>query len=469
MKLPAFILLFLYWVNIPAQWHSSFSDKQDSLTKYYVAPNKLPFEINSYLSDDDKVISEVFKTYLSHFDFYPVITFNESYRELKNAGFLMQLYFPVVEQIITAEKLPKELAFLPYAISLYNPLFVNKDNRVGAWGLQYIIARKYHLPVTGYIDRRKDIVASTRVAVCYLKDIYAKHHAWEPTVIEFFSSAAILEKAKRQARSEKINDYFKYLPLYVQHEYRQFFEAVYYFGNVSFSSYPVYQNTDTVQVKSKLSFAVAGKHLFVSDKFMHAHNPVYWRQIIPADSNHYFPLVLPENKVHLFRKKEQDLYRLQQIADSIKARKNKITKPPVPKNGEPVTYIVESGDNLGYIAQKFHVKISDIQAWNNIDGHLINIGQKLVIYTANPPGTQTNDTTGSNVKPKFSPAQPQTLPQKKQQATNGKKIIYTVKSGDSLWLIARKFKVSVNQIMEWNNKKTERLDIGDQLIIFKPQ
>ncbi len=468
MKLPAFILLFLWWANIPAQWHSTFSDKQDSLTKYYVAPNKLPFEINSYLSDDDKVISEVFKTYLSHFDFYPVITFNESYRELKNAGFLMQLYFPVVEQILTAEKLPKELAFLPYAVSLYNPLFVNKDNRVGAWGLPYIVARKYHLPITEYIDRRKDIAASTRVAARYLKDIYAKHQAWEPTVIEFFSSAAILEKAKHQARSEKINDYFEYLPLYVQHEYRQFFEAVYYFGHISFSSYPVYQNADTVQVKNKLSFALAGKHLFISDKFMYAHNPVYWQQIIPADSNHYYPLVVPANKVNLFLKKEQDLYRLQQIQDSLKARKNAIAKPAVPKNGKPVTYVVQSGDNLGYIAQKFGVRISEIQAWNNISGHLINVGQELIIYTT---GTLPNDTLPNTQSPKFQGKKPVALPQKKQTkqtAGKGNKTIYTVKSGDSLWLIARKFNVSVENIKQWNHKTSDRLDIGDQLIIYTP-
>ena len=253
MKYVFFIISLVSVFLSKAQWHSTYKDKQDSLKKYYVAPNKLPFKINSYLPDDDEVLSEYFKTYITHFNYYPVITFNETYRELKNAGFLMQLYFPQVAEILKQENVPSELAFLPYAASLYNPLFVNKDNRVGAWGLQYIVAKKYNLNITEYIDERKDIALSTKAAALYLKDIYKKHKSWDLTVLEFLSSAAIVEKAKIKAKSDKIDDFYEYLPLYLRHEYRQFFEAVYYFGSVSFSSYPVYQNADTVEVKNKLS------------------------------------------------------------------------------------------------------------------------------------------------------------------------------------------------------------------------
>ena len=91
MKYVFFIISLVSVFLSKAQWHSTYKDKQDSLKKYYVAPNKLPFKINSYLPDDDEVLSEYFKTYITHFNYYPVITFNETYRELKNAGFLMQL------------------------------------------------------------------------------------------------------------------------------------------------------------------------------------------------------------------------------------------------------------------------------------------------------------------------------------------------------------------------------------------
>jgi membrane-bound lytic murein transglycosylase D len=450
-----------------AQWHSTYQEKQDSLEKYYNPSNKLPFEINSYLPDDDNVLSEYFKTYITHFNYYPVISFNESYKELKNAGYLMQLYFPSVEEILKQENLPAELAFLPYAASLYNPLFVNKDNRVGLWGFQYIIAKKYNLYIDEFIDERKDVQKATRAAANYLKDIYKKQQSWELTVLEFLSSAAIVEKAKMIAKSDKIDDFFKYLPLYLQHEYRQFFEAVYYYGNIPFSSYPVYQNTDTVEVKKKLSFSLISKHLFVTDKFLITHNPVFWQRVIPADSTKLYALVLPENKVNLYNKKINDLYRLQRIADSIKVRKIKNTGVEIPVNGQPVTYIVEPGDNLGYIAQKYGVKVTEIQAWNNIKGHIIDVGQELIIYTdsiSESPVNNINKEKKSVEKSKFTTSPPVELPNDKGKAT---KTEYIVKPGDSLWLIAKKFNVTVEEIKKWNNKTTNRLDIGDKLIIYK--
>lgn len=51
-----------------------------------------------------------------------------------------------------------------------------------------------------------------------------------------------------------------------------------------------------------------------------------------------------------------------------------------PKNGQLVNYTVKRGDTLSQIAQKYHVKVSDIQKWNNLKNDFIRENQKLKIY-----------------------------------------------------------------------------------------
>lgn len=51
-----------------------------------------------------------------------------------------------------------------------------------------------------------------------------------------------------------------------------------------------------------------------------------------------------------------------------------------PKEPQYITYTVKSGDTLGKIASKYHVKVSDIKKWNNLKSDLIRANQKLKIY-----------------------------------------------------------------------------------------
>lgn len=113
-----------------------------------------------------------------------------------------------------------------------------------------------------------------------------------------------------------------------------------------------------------------------------------------------------------------------------------------PKSGEPVEYVVKSGDTLGHIAEEFFIRAQNIRDWNNIQGSKIKPGQTLVIY----PGEKKEP------KPRI------------ELSGDGK--YHTVQEGESLWRIAKKYQVRVAEIMEWNKLDDDQIKPGVQLVIL---
>jgi len=109
-------------------------------------------------------------------------------------------------------------------------------------------------------------------------------------------------------------------------------------------------------------------------------------------------------------------------------------------------YIVRSGDNLGSIAQRYSVSVSDIQRWNNLSSTRIYAGQKLMVSKTAVKSTNT------------------TAPQ--LTTSGGTKVIYTIKSGDNLGSIAAKYKVSVDDIKKWNGLTSTNIVAGKTLVIY---
>ena len=113
--------------------------------------------------------------------------------------------------------------------------------------------------------------------------------------------------------------------------------------------------------------------------------------------------------------------------------------PPDNDNQALTIYTVKSGDNLYSIAKKYNTNASAIMLLNNLPNNNLSIGQKLKI-----PKTITMTQT--------KPSTP---------STN----TYTVKSGDNLYSIARKFNTTVDAIKRKNNLTSNNLSIGQKLII----
>ncbi len=120
-----------------------------------------------------------------------------------------------------------------------------------------------------------------------------------------------------------------------------------------------------------------------------------------------------------------------------------------PKNNHFV-YIVEKGDTLWSIARKYNVRVSTLASYNGISEHsVLPIGKKILVPSKS-----------SYIPPK------KTKTTKSVKTTPSKTISYTVKKGDTLWSIARKYNVRVSTLASYNGiSNLNRLKIGQRLKI----
>lgn len=144
-------------------------------------------------------------------------------------------------------------------------------------------------------------------------------------------------------------------------------------------------------------------------------------------------------------------------------------------------YVVKKGDSLWLIAKNYNTSVDEIKRLNNLSSNTLSIGQRLKIPNAITSNEITYtvkkgdslwlianryDTTVNAIKDKngltsnnLSIGQILKIP----STTNY--ITYTVKKGDSLWLIAKNYNTSVNDIKKLNNLSSNNLSIGQKLII----
>ncbi|HIG56074.1 MAG TPA: LysM peptidoglycan-binding domain-containing protein, partial [Candidatus Handelsmanbacteria bacterium] len=105
------------------------------------------------------------------------------------------------------------------------------------------------------------------------------------------------------------------------------------------------------------------------------------------------------------------------------------------------TYTVRPGDSLDRIARQNEVRLRDLMRWNKLDKTLIRPGQKLVLWKLQPRRPVPTISDGKGRK------------------------IYTVQLGDTLWDLARRFKISVNDLQAWNGLNNANIKPGQQLAI----
>lgn len=135
------------------------------------------------------------------------------------------------------------------------------------------------------------------------------------------------------------------------------------------------------------------------------------------------------------------------INKQIHLEKTKVVAPA--KNTESSTHIVQSGDSLWKIAQKYGVTIESLMSLNQLQTDKLQIGQKIIV-NSKIEKREPSDKPGDKIS------------EKPMMAST---IIYIVKNGDSLWKISKKYHTSIEKIKQDNHLTSDFLSVGQKLTI----
>lgn len=133
-----------------------------------------------------------------------------------------------------------------------------------------------------------------------------------------------------------------------------------------------------------------------------------------------------------------------------------ISLPLQAQTQEKKTYVVKAGDTLFSISRVLDVTVSELKKWNSIEDNKISIGQELIYYAVPDVDTKLPDT---NVE---SPEDTTSLVQVQPNSTNA---FYLVKSGDSLYKIAKENGMTISELKEINNLTSDNIRVGQRLAV----
>lgn len=464
------------------QWHKHMKNEVAYGDSVYVVEKQdqvMPVSDSLYLMRLDSLHSAIT---LSYNDI--VRNFIEMYvvkKRLQVASMLglSEYYFPIFEEALAANCMPLELKYLPVIESALNPVARSRARACGLWQFMYYTGRQYKLEINSYIDERYDPVKSTEAAVRYLNDLYSIYNDWILVIAAYNCGPGNVNKAIRRSGGKKNYwDIYYHLPRETRGYVPAFIAAMYAFNYAEeHHIYPLECNLpllcDTLLVNEALHFEQLSKNMAISIDELRDVNPQYYKDIIPAGFGKSYALKLPYNHVATFIDRQDTIFaynRKKYFDDS-----DRVANPndrfrryahasSISGDKARLVYTVRSGDVPGTIAAKFNVSLNDLKYWNNLNRRMtIRVGQKLVVYVSQKNAAKYASKAKYEGKVNNETNAPQV------ETIDGEFIYYTMKRGENLWTIAKKYPgVSNRDIMKWNGiseSKVKDLKPGQKLKI----
>ncbi len=377
-------------------------------------------------------------------------------------------FFPIFEEILAKHNMPDELKYLSIVES---GLRVNAISRVGAGGLWQFMpstGKMYRLHQNWYIDERMNPYKATEAACKYLKSLYNIFDDWELALAAYNTGPGNVRRAIRRSGYKKsFWEIYRYLPRETRSYVPQFVAILYTLSHLEDHNFVEHEldmeyaiEYDTIHVDDYFHMETFANQLNLCVEDLIHLNPQIIRGAIPEGTKKY-PFKVPADlKPHI------DTTRVALLDTASKVGKKELeylarNTPGSTYGRVKQVYRVRSGDVLGSIASRYHVRVSDLRKWNNISGSMIRVGQRLNIWVMPYYNSNTKD---SYLVQNLPSTAPKNTVAKEETTTTGN--FYMVKYGDSLWSISKKFDgLSIDKLKKLNNLTSSRISPGQKLKI----
>lgn len=310
------------------------------------------------------------------------------------------IYFPIFETALMRHHIPTDLKYLSIVESALDPTAVSPAGARGLWQFMKGTGKQYNLRISKYVDERSDPQMSSEAAARFLKDLYARYGDWALSITAYNCGPGRVNSAIKKAGSTDYWKIMKYLPKETRNYVPAFIAVAYTLNYYHLHNiYPIFpeydiQVTEHVRIFKKASFADIAKKTETDVKTVKFLNPGYKYNFIPASKSGYV-LTLPMTKMTAYREWDPTAKTLYFSPPAVEPGdgqaylvSGKIDNSPISTTATTKVeykqvkkiYNVRKGDNLGKIATKYGVTVSELRKWNKLKGSLLYIDQKLVVY-----------------------------------------------------------------------------------------
>lgn len=328
-------------------------------------------------------------------------------------------YLPMMQEIFAEAGLPRDLAYLAMVESGFNDKAYSWAHAVGPWQFIESTGKRYGLDNDWWFDERRDPERATRAAAGFLSDLYASFEGdWYLAIASYNAGPGRIRQAIRKYDSR---DFWEISSRpYLRRETRNYVPkllavllisrnpAKYGFADLEWQEPLAY---DTYPLPSSTDLEVIAGLCETDYATIKKLNPELKRWSTPPGIKDY-QVRIPAGSAIAFAEKYAQL--------------------PANKRANYLRHKVKSGDTLLALAQRYGVRVVDIERLNSIrNPRALQIGDNLIL-----PLNPGNDG--------------RVLAELKDDYKRSRRSHYKVRNGDSLWKISRKFDVTEKQLRVWN-------------------
>ena len=413
-------------------------------------------------------------------------------------------YNPIFEQALEEQGLPLELKYLPMIESSLDPNAVSRHGAAGLWQFMLATAKGLGMEVNSLVDERRDPYISSEMAASYLKGLYDSYGDWSLAIAAYNCGPGTVNKAIRRAGGDPKSHDFWSIYNYLPEETRGYVPA-FIAVNYVLNYYPEHNISpvlptaplvmDTIHVSDRVHFEQISGVLAIPVDELRILNPQYRADIIPGSADNPRNLILPSQQIHAYLMSEDDIknyqaekYALRGTVEPSEGTNDSLTSvddadiwaaplstksDKVVTEGETQTIIhkVKAGETLASIAKTYEVTPEQIKQTNNLRRNAVRVGQQLRISTSAPQAvmettvaTVTNKNTNSSQNSTKKTSTQKGSTQKKSTTTSTPST-HTVKKGENLSTIAKKYGVTVAAIKSANGMSNDNLRAGQKIKI----
>jgi len=450
----------------------------------------------SLLQPKSTAIQQEIDWYISHPDY------------LNRVFVRAERYLFYIAAELERRQMPSDLALLPIVESAYDPFAYSHGRAAGLWQIIPGTANQLGLKQNWWYDARRDVVDSTRGALDYLQYLHELFQGdWLLAIAGYNAGEGNVARAIRRTGTTSGPTNFWSIRPHLPSETRKYVPRLLAIQRLVANpekygvTLPSIQNEayfEIIETGGQIDMAMAADLAGITADQLYLLNPGINRWATDPSGPHR--LLIPKQNTRSFlsslrglEEREQvkwtrhkittgetlsgialrykttmdvvkkvnslksDLIRIDEhlmiphavrtpsaYTQSVEARIKR--KQDQPRNGQQKTHVVQLGESLWTISKNYEIKVRDLATWNSMaPGDVLRTGKRLIIWT-----------------------KPSSLAQK--QATPSeyiRRLIYEVRAGDSLSKIGSRFRVTIAELLKWNNISTDQyLQPGQELVIY---